>query len=174
MNEETQLKLQAWVDGELGEAEANRVAELAAEDLEVGQLVAELREVKSAIAGCDLARSVPETREFYWAKIARQIEAESKPQRVVRPGLMTRWRQFMMPLAGLTTLACIALFTLTPVKPIVAAGAEDEINATDAATEATIFHDQSSELTVVWLQDKDTGGASGASSEPAGGATVTQ
>jgi hypothetical protein len=169
MNEELELKLQAWVDGELSSAEAERMAALVSEQLEAGQLTAELREVKMAMIGADIPRSVPESREFYWSKIERQIQLETRPAPVSKPGLMTRWRRFLMPLAGLAAASCVAVFTLTQSKPVT----NDEFTSTDEAMDTTTFHDQSSGLTVVWLQDNDTARPSSVSLEQSDDAIVT-
>jgi len=169
MNEELELKLQAWVDGELSGAEAERMAALASGQSEAGQLVAELREVKMAMMGADIPRSVPESREFFWSKIEGQIQSETQRAPVSKPGLMARWRRFLMPLAGLAAASCVALFTLTHPKPVT----NDEFTSTDEAMDTTTFHDQSSGLTVVWLQDNDAARPTSVRPEQSDDMTVT-
>jgi len=165
MNEELELKLQAWVDGALSGAGAARMAALVSEELEAGQLAAELREVKAMMRGSELTRSVPESREFYWSKIERQIQLDSRPVPVTRP----MWRRLLMPLAGLAAATCVALFTLTQTKVV----ANDGFTSTDEAMDTTTFRDQSSGLTVVWLQDNDTPRPSAVSPEQTDDTTVT-
>ena len=50
MTEEQQLKLQAFVDGELPEADAREVAAHVARDAEAADLLAELRHTRQALA----------------------------------------------------------------------------------------------------------------------------
>jgi len=151
MKEELQLKLQAWVDGELAGADAEKMARLAGQDAEARILVAELRGMKAALAGAEMDRAVPETREFYWSKIARQIEAETRREPAPVRSSISLWRRFLMPVAGAATVACVALFTLNQHPK---SGAYEPFSSTDEAMETTTFTDQANGLTVVWLQDK--------------------
>jgi anti-sigma factor RsiW len=68
-----ELELQAWLDGELSAPEARRIRRKIAGDAEARRLAAELQAIKSALAGNEMARTVPETRALYWDKIERQI-----------------------------------------------------------------------------------------------------
>ncbi len=76
MNEEQQLKLQAWLDRELPDAEARQVEAWIASDPEAARLRAELENTRHALAGFEAGVRLPETREFYWSKIAREIERQ--------------------------------------------------------------------------------------------------
>jgi anti-sigma factor RsiW len=64
-----ELKLQAWVDGELTAAEAEEMRRLADADPDAARLAAELQSIKTAFAGDSQPVTMPETREFYWSKI---------------------------------------------------------------------------------------------------------
>jgi anti-sigma factor RsiW len=168
MNEEMEFKLQAWVDGELKGADASRMAQLVEEELDASQTVAELRAVKNMMAGAELSRAVPETREFYWSKIERQIQLEDSRSEAspAKPGLMARWRRFLMPLAGLAAASCVAVFTLTQSTTQPKSTTDDEFTSTDEAMETTTYRDQSSGMTVVWLQDRDAASPTGAKPSP--------
>jgi anti-sigma factor RsiW len=150
MNHELELKIQAWVDGELSDLEATRIADLVASDAEAGAIAAELGTLRTAMTGGELALTVPETREFYWNKIERGIQREATfaPS---RPGdsWAARWRRFLLPLGGVAALACMFVMSVQQAqKPTF-----DEISATDQGMEAVTFHDQSDGMTVIWLQD---------------------
>ena len=54
MNHELELKIQAWVDGELSDQEATRIADLVARDAEAGAVAAELANLTTAMTGCEL------------------------------------------------------------------------------------------------------------------------
>ena len=72
-NHDDQLKLQAHFDGELPEPEARAVANWLARDREAVALLAELRNTRKALKGFESDIKLPETREFYWSKIEREI-----------------------------------------------------------------------------------------------------
>jgi len=74
INHETELKLQAYLDGELSEAQAKGIADLLGCDAGAQTLYQELRIAKSLLAGNELERKLPEPPEFYWSKIQRHIE----------------------------------------------------------------------------------------------------
>src|SRR5881296_2996806 len=76
INHETELKLQAYLDGELSPGEAKTVADLLRRDAGAQALYQELRIAKSLLAENELERKLPESGEFYWSKIRRQIERE--------------------------------------------------------------------------------------------------
>jgi len=74
MDHEKQLKLQAFLDEELSEAEAKEVASWLAKDQEATLLLAELRNTRQSMARFEAGVRLPESREFYWSKIEREIE----------------------------------------------------------------------------------------------------
>ena len=152
MNKDTELKIQAWVDGELPASEANRVNRLVAADPEARSLAEGLRTLKAALKGNEPELKVPETREFYWSKIARQIEREEAvPARASVPWFV-QWRRFLMPLAGVAGALALMLFTLSQFVP---APSFDEATDTSSEMEAFTFRDQNAGMTVVWLQEKN-------------------
>ena len=90
MNEGTQLKLLSYVDGELPANEIAGIESLIAKDAEAADLVAELRWSREALAGGESELKVPESREFYWSKISRQIEFAEK-QTECASSLSDKW-----------------------------------------------------------------------------------
>src|SRR6266513_3336151 len=77
MKQELQLKLQAYLDGELPDGEAREAAGLLAQDAEARALLAELKKTRAALAGFETDIKLPESREFYWSKIEREIQRQS-------------------------------------------------------------------------------------------------
>jgi len=149
MNTNFELKLQAWLDGELSAAEAQRIGQEITGDAEASQIVAELRSIKTALAGNEPVLTVPETREFYWSKIERQIEREARSPRTVPPPRVAAWRRWLTPLSGFAAMACMLYLAVRPP----ALPTFDEISSTGEGMEAVTFHDQSAGMTVVWLAD---------------------
>jgi len=62
---EAQIKLMAYLDGELPEREAVEVREWLARDEEARALLAELQNTGAALAGHEAGLKLPETREFF-------------------------------------------------------------------------------------------------------------
>jgi anti-sigma-K factor RskA len=144
-----ELELQAWLDGELSAPKARRIDPKIVGDEEASRLITELQAIKSALAGNEMARPVPETRAFYWSKIERQIQRQTDNPRPVQAPRQAVWRRWLAPLAGFAALACLLLLAVKPYAP----SAFDEISSTGEGMEAVTFHDQSAGMTVVWLTD---------------------
>jgi anti-sigma factor RsiW len=156
MNEEVQLKIQAWVDGELSGWQARNVAKLVERDAEAKALETELRQTKTALTGNEASVALPELREFYWNKIRLQIEREEAAgQKRVSPAPswdpLAIFRRMGLPLAGVAVAAAVALLTLTQFS----APLYEEVTTTSDEMTALTFHDQSAGMTVIWLQDKN-------------------
>jgi anti-sigma factor RsiW len=149
MKHELELKVQAWVDGELPDHEARRIGEWIARDSEAAALAAELGCVRQAMFRQEAAGTLGESREFYWSKIQRQIQREAGVRRTEGWPWYARWRKYMGPLAGVVALACVLVMAVTRSGSLTF----DEISSTGEGMEAVTFHDQSAQMTVVWLQD---------------------
>src|SRR5688500_5789467 len=101
MKPDLELKLQAYLDGELPDREAREVAAALVSDTEAQQLLAELKTTTSVLRENEPQLTVPESREFYWSKIERAIEC-GQPE-PAQP-LMAVWfalRRVIAPVAGL-------------------------------------------------------------------------
>jgi anti-sigma factor RsiW len=149
MKQDLQLKVQAWLDGELSDEEARRTAQWIAGDAEASALAAELGCIKQAMFRNESVAALGESREFYWSKIERQIQREAGHRHSDASPWYARWRRYLAPALGVAALACVLLLAIrqagTPTF--------DEISSTIDGMEAVTFHDQSSQTTVVWLQD---------------------
>ena len=101
----TELKLQALLDGELETREVRELEALLAKDTQQAALLQELKWTKAAVAGNDVALSLPETREFYWSKIAREIETAEKNAAV--PAERPWWIKYFYPATGLAAMVAL-------------------------------------------------------------------
>lgn len=152
MTDEQQLKLQAFLDGELPEKDAREVAAWLARDADATALLGELRNTRHALADFEPAVKVPESREFYWSKIQREIqrlEPETAPAPVRSFSLMTLLRRVIMPVGGLAVLAIagvLAYNELSPGAPPVHVKA-----AMLADVGAFTYRDQAQGMTLIWL-----------------------
>ena len=151
MSEEQQLKLQAFLDGELPEGEAREVAALVARDTEAKDLLAELRNTRQALANFEPALKVPESGEFYWSKIQREIqrlEPISVPPQSV--SLFTLLRRVLVPVGAVAALVIAGVFAFRGLSPI-SASHPIHLNAMLADAGAFTYRDQAQGMTIVWL-----------------------
>jgi anti-sigma factor RsiW len=151
MDYEAQLKLQAFVDGELPEAEAKHMANLVERDSDAGALAAELRQMNSALSDFEAELRLPETREFFWSKVERDIRsAESKAAEPVKEPFHLRLRRFLMPVTGLALVAFAGLVVVQQNgSTLIPGGVETETALSDAG--AFTYRDYSAGTTLVWL-----------------------
>ena len=151
MNWEAQLKLQALLDGELPEAEAGEVAKWPEQDREAAALLTELRQTRAALTGFEAGIQLPESREFFWSKIEREIQRLEKPvAEPIRAPLFARLQRFLAPA---TAVALLAIAGLVAVRqngwPGLSGGVERETALAD--TGAFTYRDYSAGTTLVWL-----------------------
>ena len=151
MNFEEQLKLQAFLDGELPENEAREVAALVARDTEAADLLKELRNTRQALGDFEPGIKLPETREFYWSKIEREIRrSESSTQRTTETSFFVRLRRLLVPAGALAALALVvvvggAQFGLWHTSAL------PDAEMTTADSGAFTYHDYANKMTLVWV-----------------------
>ena len=106
------MKVQAYLDGELSEREARRVAEELRSEPEAQALLAELRNTTSALRENEPTVALPESREFFWGKIEREItRAEAAPERAGVP-IWALLRRYMAPFAGAALVVFLGVLSL--------------------------------------------------------------
>lgn len=149
MTDEQQLKLQAFLDDELPEKEAREVAAWMASDADATALSRELRNTRKALKDFEPALKVPESREFYWSKIKREIERSAPAKAPVQSvSLFTHLRRFLMPLGAVAVLALVGIVT---VRQIGSGGRPVAVSAILADAGAYTYRDEAQGMTVVWL-----------------------
>lgn len=147
MDYEVQLKLQAFLDGELPGAEVNALAGQIAQDREATALLAELRRTRDTMRGNELGVSLPESREFFWSKIQRDIERAETPSQEAAPApWLLRVRRFLMPASALTAFLLAGLLAF-PHR--VSPPQEGEMTIADSG--AFTYRDFETGATLVWL-----------------------
>jgi len=144
------LKVQAFVDGELSEVEQAEIASLAARDRDVHALVKELKQTRQALTDYEVPVQVPESREFYWSKIERQIETAPPaiaeiPRKSSITSILARW---LVPATCLTGLLAMALWYNGKDRP---AGDTVKWQAAYEGVNALTYRDYEEGVTVLWL-----------------------
>jgi anti-sigma factor RsiW len=151
MDHEAQLRLQAYLDGELPEAEARQVANWLAQDQEATALLTELRNTRQALAGFETGMRLPESREFYWSKIKREIEQlePTRPAREPATPLWVRLRRLLVPIS----VAAVAGVAILAANRQLLSGSSDGFRTETALADSGAFtyHDYSAGTTLVWL-----------------------
>ena len=157
MNPENELKLQAYLDGELAVPDAQAVEAQVQANAEVRAMAAELRWTKAMLKGNDLERTVPETRDFYWSKIEQTIQAGQAAvlSRDRIHGPRFNWLSRFWPQLGgawavslLLVLATIRFGWLAGPSWIEADHASNDLGA-------MVFRSDAERMTMVWLYDHD-------------------
>ena len=147
MEYKSQLKLQAYLDHELPEAEAQQVAEWVARDREAAELLRELRETRAALEGFEAAVRLPESREFFWSKVQRAIQRQSAGAPERSGWSLRRLQRFLVPASALGLLAVV--LTLSVGRSSATPPGEMELVSEDMC--ALTFRSQSERMTMVWL-----------------------
>jgi anti-sigma factor RsiW len=150
MNYEEQLKLQSFLDGELPEKDARDVAARVARDKQAAALLAELRHTREAITGFEDAVRLPESREFYWSKIQREID-RLQPVTAREAPAFSLWAYLRRLAVPATALALVAIAGLVANRGLHGFGGAGvtEVSVSDA--EALTYRDYAAGTTLVWL-----------------------
>lgn len=156
MNQELALKYQAFVDGELSESEARRMAQVLESNADARALVAELRNSKAMLSGNEPEVTLPESREFYWGRIQRQIECMEREPVDAPAGrwraALAGWRRFVAPLAGVAVITFLGMVAVRFYNPEPADYLAEIENLSE---ESTAYSFRSGNMFVVWTRDNE-------------------
>ncbi len=145
----TELKLQALLDGELDARERREVEGLLAQDVQSAVLMQELKWMKAAVAGNEAEVKLPETREFYWSKIERSIETAEK-QAAAAPAGRAWWLKLLYPATGLAAMVAVMF--------VVSGGRTTDGADTESVPEdvnAISFRSEAEAMSVVYVADEN-------------------
>ncbi len=137
---------------------------LAGADPEAARLAAELQSIKTAFAGDGQTVAVPETREFYWSKIERQIQREGAVRRAAGPWWPERLRRWLAPLAGAAALAAVLVVGLYQFRP--QEEAFNQVAGTMDAMQPRTFRDGPSGISFVVFHETAQPSAKGIGAAP--------
>ena len=145
----TQIKIQAFLDGELPESEALEIASLVARDREAAALHAELKTTRGILATAEEGILLPETREFYWSKIRREIEqtAQQRAPAIQR----SLWHSVSAWLKPLGAVAAVAVVSILAWQQMDGGNGSGAIVTAQFDSDAITFQDDSSGTTFVWF-----------------------
>src|SRR5258706_330899 len=153
MNQDRQLKIQAFLDGELSSREARQVEQWLATDREAQALLNELKATQSLLATNEPEFSVSDTREFYWSQIQRRID--QPVAEAARLPFWLVWRRYFAPFGAVAVVALLAVFSMK----FYDVGLEDrhlaEIENLSEHASSLSFRSQSENMFVVWVYNKE-------------------
>jgi anti-sigma factor RsiW len=140
---ETQLKLQALLDGELPPPEARELERMVAQQPQAQALLTELKNTNQAFRGFGESLQLPESREFYWSKVERAIRAEKPAPHA--SSAFTAWRRFLLPAGAFAAVVVAGLLASHRQT----GGLEAESVVADPG--AFTYRDFRNRTTLVWL-----------------------
>ncbi len=153
IDHEKQIKIQAFLDGELPEAEAREITALIARDASAAALHAELKNTRQALATAEQGIVLPESRDFYWSKIRRDIERLDVAP--AAPAEFSLWQSLARLLKPVTVVAVVVLMggiLFHEMGGSRARGGADFMIAS-AEMDAITYRDDSDGTTYVWFSD---------------------
>ena len=151
IDHETQIKIQAFLDGELAEPEARNIAALIARDRDAAALHTELKNTRRALAGAEQGIMLPESREFYWSKIRRDIERlEPLPAVQLQPSIWQLLNRLLKPVSAVAAVVVLGSILFQQVGG--RNGGSDFLIAS-ADMDAITYRDDSDGTTYVWFAD---------------------
>ena len=162
MNGDVQLKLQAWVDGEISADEARQLEGLVATNPEAAALAGELRMTRGFLQGNELSRSVADTREFYWNQIRREIDRTEAPTPASsQGGFWAGLRRMLVPASGLALVVLVAGLSVKYFGPTSLEDAVQMIEVENLSEEmASIsYRSHADKMFVVYVYSKDQASA---------------
>jgi anti-sigma factor RsiW len=155
MDNDTQLKLQAYLDGELSPDESRRVERLLEEDENAVALLAELESTSKALATYPALVTLPESREFFWSKIQREIQRqETSASRPENQSPLPIWMRWLTPAGAIAALAIVVGLSLShpPVPLAITTSAGPKVFETASAdAEPITYQDDAASTTLVWF-----------------------
>ncbi len=156
INHETELKLQAFLDDELSAREAKGASELLTRDAEARSLFEELKTTRALLVGNELECKLPQTCDFYWSKIQRDIEREARRLGAVNAveSKPAWWVRFLLPAGVLGALVVLVAVALRNKEGLLSRLAQDgghEIDTPLEETSSFSFRSEAAAMTVVWV-----------------------
>lgn len=147
MNQDLQLKLQAFLDGELSPSDAQVVRDLLARDAVAQDLLVELTNTRDAVQAHEAEIKLPETRDFFWSKIEREINRETRRVPAAGPKFsFAAWLHRALVPAGAMAAVAIAVMLSLPQT-----GGGSDYSTTTGETPTFTYHNYATGTTLVWL-----------------------
>jgi len=153
MNVDLGIKLQAYLDGELAGSDAQAIAALIQSDADARALFGELQQTRVLLRANEPEFRLPESREFFWSKIEREIGQLDKTQGASQaPAWLLFLRRHLAVATGTCVAACLVLFVafqMNWVSPDLFEEIENPLEDTGSFS----FRSESQQMTLVWISN---------------------
>lgn len=161
MNEQQQLRLQAFLDGELPEKERREVAAWVERDEAAARLLAGLKAVHETLVVAEPAATMPESREFFWSRIEREIQRCDREQAEVP--FAVNWRRWLWPVGAMAAFFLVVMLSRPAPEPETVAAVTVDVDTPIVETAqpdeaAATYCDKSSGVTLVWFSTDEQPG----------------
>ena len=143
------IKLQAYLDGELTGSEAQQVAVLIESDAEARALFGELQQMRTVLKANEPEFRLPESREFFWSKIEREIERMDAAPAEQAPAWMLFLRRHFAAISGVAVAACVVLFVALQMSPSLLEEIDNPLDEVGTFS----FRSESQKMTLVWISN---------------------
>jgi len=150
MKEELQLDLQAYLDGELSSKDAREVAARIEIDPEASALHTQMQQTSALLKGNEVDRRLPQTREFFWSQIERQISREEQRGTTSAPWWLEFLRRHVGAVSGVGVAAALVILGAVQLNLVSGDLLEEIDNPLDETTSFS-FRSESQKMTVVWI-----------------------
>lgn len=160
MTQQQQLKLQAFLDGELPEREVRELLAWRQHDADADALLTELKNTCQAMVNAEPPLKVPEAREFFWSKIEREIQRlDPQAAAAPEPAVFATLRRWLLPAVAVGALVIAGLiahfYASSGIVETVADADAPLVETTLANSDATTYRDASEGTTLVWFSSAD-------------------
>jgi hypothetical protein len=156
MKQELNLKLQAYLDGELPSRECAEMAALIEKDASARALYTGLKQTAATLKGNEIEWRLPESREFFWSKIEREIQKlESSPAVRPVPAWLAFVRRHLAAVSGVGVAAALVLVAAFQMNmlPVASHDLFEEIENPIGDSSAFSFRSESQKMTMVWISN---------------------
>jgi anti-sigma factor RsiW len=153
MNVDVGIKLQAYLDGELTGREAQQVSALVENDAEARALFGELQQTTTLLKGSEPEFHLPESREFFWSKVEREIERlEAVPTASAAPAWVLFFKRHLSTLSGVAVATALVIFIAAQMNIVPQSLLEEIDNPLDDVGTFS-FRSESQQMTLVWISN---------------------
>ena len=153
MNVDVGIRLQAYLDGELTDREAQQVSALIESDAGARALFEELQRTTTLLKANEPELVLPESREFFWNKVEREIERlEMVPTASAAPAWVLFFKRHLSTLSGVAVAAALVVFIAAQMN-IVPQNLLEEIDNPLDDVGTFSFRSESQQMTLVWISN---------------------
>ena len=150
---EIELKIQALVDGELTEFEAGKLRDRIKNDIRLQILHERLMQMKDLISKHEMPRFLQESSDFYWAKIAQEIEVRGSAAQSSAHSVGMKWVfRRLAPLLGIASVVLLITLQVPNLPDLgIVLDHNHELELLTDEIDVMTFNSADDSMSVVWM-----------------------